>query len=310
MDDYKTATSEDKGMTFWNPNPNGAADSHANFVGSGTLNVSEKVILAIAPSTDWNNDCILQRTEAKKVNGETLKRMTQTLKSAAGDDDEAVVRRRASTKITVKNNTAFRATMLMNTIFVVCSLAGISFASEDIIGEATHLGMSFLQQARVSGATIRQCSCREMDICIKQFKQHATICTDTCWQHIGKLASHPAQLRSCFKKQQPLLESFVACIGANARACVNSENGPQIPKQDIRQLIHIGEQGFETSKKTFMSNSALQPYMRIVSAGIDFGNCFKDCYVKMHEEGFCFDKQGELQNFCPLLKAMTRKIHV
>uniref|UniRef100_A0A915AJ78 Protein Wnt n=1 Tax=Parascaris univalens TaxID=6257 RepID=A0A915AJ78_PARUN len=52
---------------------------------------------------------------------------------------------------------------------------------------ATHVGMSILQLARVSGATIRQCSCREMDICIKQFKQHAAICTDTCWQHIGKV---------------------------------------------------------------------------------------------------------------------------
>ncbi|KHN83339.1 hypothetical protein Tcan_05385 [Toxocara canis] len=239
--------------------------------------------------------------------------------------------------------------MLVGTTLIVCSVACAAVAAQDVIGDATHAGMAMLNRATIGGATIRQCSCREQDICISQLKKNSAACIDSCWQNIGRLTPRPADLLACFKRQQPLLESFVSCIGANAHSCVNTENGPQIPKRDIRKLIHLGEESVESQKRELANNAAFQPYMRLINAALDFGNCFKSCYLQQHERGFCFDKFGcqpllqesqakkmlkkcaktinwkrgagdlcecsmhagldELKNFCPLVKAMTRKIH-
>ncbi|VDK44691.1 unnamed protein product [Anisakis simplex] len=240
---------------------------------------------------------------------------------------------------------------MLSVILFVCIIScGTILASKDLLSHATQVGMELLEKSRIEGVTIRECSCHEQEVCVNQFKENAHVCIDSCWSIVGKLTAHPDQLLDCFKKQQPLIDSFLKCIGASTHSCVQTENGPQIPKQDIRKLIVAGEQDFETSKKSFIHNPALQPYMRIVNGALDFANCFKDCYVKMHEKGFCFDKQGcqpllqglqakkllkkcakrinwkagagelcecslhaglkELKNFCPLLRAMTRKIQV
>ncbi|VDM36981.1 unnamed protein product [Toxocara canis] len=208
--------------------------------------------------------------------------------------------------------------MLVGTTLIVCSVACAAVAAQDVIGDfrrassyqhpsvneklcknkikrlfqATHAGMAMLNRATIGGATIRQCSCREQDICISQLKKNSAACIDSCWQNIGRLTPRPADLLACFKRQQPLLESFVSCIGANAHSCVNTENGPQIPKRDIRKLIHLGEESVESQKRELANNAAFQPYMRLINAALDFGNCFKSCYLQQHERGFCFDKFG------------------
>ncbi|VDM40007.1 unnamed protein product [Toxocara canis] len=168
-------------------------------------------------------------------------------------------------------------------------------AAEDILGDLSKTGMKLLSDSIVDGQTVRQCSCKEQDVCFAEVKTQVTRCIDSCWYRIDKLTPRPNDLRACFNDQAPFVETFLGCIGSNIHSngqfrCYPSEDGPQIPKQDFGRLLNLGEGNIETSRAKIMRHSAIQPIRRVVETALEFGACVKACFIKENECGSCFER--------------------
>jgi hypothetical protein len=60
-----------------------------------------------------------------------------------------------------------------------------------LIDQMAAHGQSILSQSAISGATIRQCSCREQSICVKEMKAQGIACVDRCWSRFEQVVDDP-----------------------------------------------------------------------------------------------------------------------
>lgn len=187
-------------------------------------------------------------------------------------------------------------------------------------------------------------------MCISELKSQAHQCMDKCWYRMGAVTQNPAALKQCVNDQTPLIDQFINCLDKNLHSCWPNANGPDIQKQDILKIVRLGEEKIESSKDAILSSPAIQPIQKLVHTALDFGMCVKDCFLQRNSAGFCFDRYGcqpllredrarkslkkcirtvdwkskagefcdcslhagvsELGNYCPMLRAMAKKIKV
>ncbi|KHN88724.1 hypothetical protein Tcan_11571 [Toxocara canis] len=61
-------------------------------------------------------------------------------------------------------------------LLFVCVMTHTANAAEDILGDLSKTGMKLLSDSIVDGQTVRQCSCKEQDVCFAEVKTQVTRC--------------------------------------------------------------------------------------------------------------------------------------
>lgn len=167
----------------------------------------------------------------------------------------------------------------------------IHTSQTDFLSVLSQEGAKLLEQTMVENSTIRECSCEEQNACVEELKMKAQKCADECWHADAiKITSKPEDLRQCFVKQKPTANRFIGCVQKNIHSCVNTENGPRIPKQNIKKIIDLAEKKFELSKNKILNNPAVQSIRQVLDAAMEYGECIKDCFKKQMHNGDCFEK--------------------
>ncbi|CAB3406837.1 unnamed protein product [Caenorhabditis bovis] len=177
--------------------------------------------------------------------------------------------------------------LIYSTIFAIGAVAA---ANRDPVDTVANQGFDILQQAKLTGQSVRQCSCREQRICVEEMKAQAKECTVPCFQMFSTITSRPNDLKQCFDEKNNILEDFLTCFENRVEACVQTEQGPMIPKTDIRSIFRISERSIVT--QTANIKTMIAPIKHILDATGDFALCVKDCFLLRNQNGFCFDRQG------------------
>ncbi|CAE54887.1 DUF19 domain-containing protein [Caenorhabditis elegans] len=169
----------------------------------------------------------------------------------------------------------------------------------DPIDSISTQGADILNRAKLTGQTVRQCSCSEQRVCVEEMKLQAKDCTVPCFQKFSSITSRPNDLKKCFDEKDNILEDFLTCFENRVEACVNDQHGPQIQKTDIRGIFKVTEKSIATQTNTFQT--MIKPIKHILDATGDFALCVKDCFLEKNKSGFCFDRKG-----CQPLVAETK----
>ncbi|VDO67746.1 unnamed protein product [Heligmosomoides polygyrus] len=151
-------------------------------------------------------------------------------------------------------------------------------------------GVDILLQSRISGQTVRQCSCAEQRECAEEMKMQAKECAGPCFATFGTITNRPQDLRKCFDEKEDLLQGFLTCFEQKLEGCVPDSNGPQIPKTNIIKLFAIGENRLVNQSAAVQS--IIAPIKHIVGAAGNFAKCIKDCFIAKNANGFCFDQKN------------------
>uniref|UniRef100_A0A0N5ASA2 Chondroitin proteoglycan 4 domain-containing protein n=1 Tax=Syphacia muris TaxID=451379 RepID=A0A0N5ASA2_9BILA len=228
-----------------------------------------------------------------------------------------------------------------------CIIRFVCTAETDaFLSDISRAGERIFEESKVFGVTVRQCSCDEQTRCIEQIRSQARSCLDPCWNRLQSVTPNPAALRQCVTNQGPMVTHFLRCINKSLHSCWPDRNGPQVPKQDFLKLVRLSEEKLESSKVIILRNPALKSIEKLITAGISFGRCVKDCMSQMNARGSCFDQAqcqpsisqntarktlrkcmksidwkktasefcdcawhagiSELKSYCPVLRAMAR----
>ncbi|VDM45806.1 unnamed protein product [Toxocara canis] len=154
----------------------------------------------------------------------------------------------------------------------------------------TEGGSEILRKA-LDGTQIRQCSCEEQDICVKEIESDILKCAKSCFRNVEKLTTQTEQLRECFGARIYLAENFLKCFINNIEGCVKDKNGPMIPRTNIHELIRLGKQKLQAHVERFVKTLS-KPFDQMLIVAAEIGECTKECMVKKNKDGFCFDKIG------------------
>ncbi|ULT96172.1 hypothetical protein L5515_011756 [Caenorhabditis briggsae] len=184
------------------------------------------------------------------------------------------------------------------TYLALLAVANASTAS-DPIDSISSQGADILNRAKLTGQTVRQCSCTEQRVCVEEMKIQAKDCTVPCFQKFSSITSRPNDLKKCFDEKDNILEDFLTCFENRVEACVADQHGPQIQKTDIRGIFKVTEKSIATQTNTFQT--MIKPIKHILDATGDFALCVKDCFLEKNKSGFCFDRKG-----CQPLVAETK----
>ncbi|CAI5448224.1 unnamed protein product [Caenorhabditis angaria] len=177
----------------------------------------------------------------------------------------------------------------MKFLIILTVLVNFGYASNPIDTVADQ-GADILNRAKISGQTVRQCSCGEQRVCVEEMKKQAKDCTVPCFQKFSKITQRPSDLKKCFDEKDNILDDFLTCFENRVEACVSHSNGQQIQKTDIRSIFKISEKSIVTQTATIQTMIA--PIKHILDATGDFALCVKDCFLEKNSNGFCFDRQG------------------
>uniref|UniRef100_A0AC34QTL5 Uncharacterized protein n=1 Tax=Panagrolaimus sp. JU765 TaxID=591449 RepID=A0AC34QTL5_9BILA len=158
------------------------------------------------------------------------------------------------------------------------------------IDQISRQGSQLLLESR-NGKSIRQCSCGEQDICVKEIQAQIDECFDTCWNNVEKVAHDPKALKHCFKQKQYIIDNLVTCVEDNLETCVSTKNGKEIPYTDISKFLTKGEKKLQTQVRNFMLTIGESAKV-ILETALKVGTCMKECFLRKNSEGFCFDRVG------------------
>lgn len=75
-------------------------------------------------------------------------------------------------------------------------------------------------------------------------------------------------------------------------SCVQSKDGPKIPKHDLLKMFSYAENKVISQRESLLHNAAVKPIKDVIETALDFGGCVKDCFVNKNQNGFCFDRKG------------------
>ncbi|WKX95350.1 hypothetical protein Q1695_012084 [Nippostrongylus brasiliensis] len=142
------------------------------------------------------------------------------------------------------------------------------------------------------GTTTRQCSCLEDGECIKVMQQQGVHCANSCWRIFSQITNHPEMLFTCIATKAPVISNFIRCISENLQSCVDTMQGPQIPKVDLKMMFTVGEQRVVAARAEAIRNLAFESLRQIGDVVMKFGSCVKTCFVEeQNADGFCYDKK-------------------
>ncbi|XGW11403.1 hypothetical protein V3C99_012701 [Haemonchus contortus] len=170
-------------------------------------------------------------------------------------------------------------------ILLVAEAHGASHSFDKIVEAA----MDVLKEAKL-GQTVRECSCDEDAECVKKMEGQVVECADGCWTVFSQITSNPQSLHTCITTKMPVIGNFIKCISNNLDSCVNTREGPQIPKVDLRRMFNVGEQRIISARAEMISNASLSGLRPIAESAMKFGGCVKKCFVdEKNSGGFCYE---------------------
>ncbi|VDL82544.1 unnamed protein product [Nippostrongylus brasiliensis] len=77
-----------------------------------------------------------------------------------------------------------------------------------------------------------------------------------------------------------------------SNSCVDTMQGPQIPKVDLKMMFTVGEQRVVAARAEAIRNLAFESLRQIGDVVMKFGSCVKTCFVEeQNADGFCYDKK-------------------
>ncbi|CAD5224533.1 unnamed protein product [Bursaphelenchus xylophilus] len=171
------------------------------------------------------------------------------------------------------------------TIFLVVAVQA------DVFDQLTQETRKIINESLIPGAEIRQCTCEEQSECVKEMKDQAMGCVDTCWSKFNAISKKPDELRKCFSDKDDMLATLLDCFEHNADSCLAKHEDKKIQPVDIDKMFTLGvERINKTSSK--MTKTLSNSIKKIVDTIGEFGLCVKDCFIaKNKPDGFCFDKK-------------------
>ncbi|KAF7640523.1 hypothetical protein Mgra_00000346 [Meloidogyne graminicola] len=107
---------------------------------------------------------------------------------------------------------------------------------------------------------IRQCSCVEESICILSMKRQINDCFDVCWaddKQIKEISASPEHLKTCFAKNEVLLDKFISCLKETHQTCTDSKPAPMIPRVNLEKLLGTGEKRLKSQAQSFLRKMSL-----------------------------------------------------
>ncbi|CAI4222034.1 unnamed protein product [Auanema sp. JU1783] len=161
---------------------------------------------------------------------------------------------------------------------------------KDPIDQVAKQGAEIISSSRLTGQTVRQCSCHEQRECVEDMKKQAKECVPACFQRFSTITDRPDDLRKCFEQKDDIVQNFMTCIEDKVEGCVDHDHGNQIDKTDISALFTIGEKKLTHHSATM--DAIIAPIRNVIDAAGEFALCVKDCFLKKNENGFCFDRKN------------------
>ncbi|KAF7639450.1 hypothetical protein Mgra_00001125 [Meloidogyne graminicola] len=122
------------------------------------------------------------------------------------------------------------------------------YSYEDVIDKWTREGTALIEEAKIVGGEIRQCTCAEQRACIIEMQDQAMSCVDTCWNMFSKITGHPEKLRKCFTRADAIIERFITCFENNVESCLPTYKDKKIPKVNITELFRLGVEKIEKTQ--------------------------------------------------------------
>uniref|UniRef100_A0A1I7XJU8 CPG4 domain-containing protein n=1 Tax=Heterorhabditis bacteriophora TaxID=37862 RepID=A0A1I7XJU8_HETBA len=175
-------------------------------------------------------------------------------------------------------------------LVLILSLPILALTATDPIDQVANQGVDIFLRSRISGQTVRQCSCTEQRECVEEMKAQAKECTVPCFARFDKITDRPNDLKKCFDDKDDILQGFLNCFEQRVDGCVTDENGPQISKTNIAALFAIGEK--RIVHQTATMQAIIAPIKNIIDAAGEFAVCVKDCFINKNINGYCFDKKN------------------
>lgn len=106
-----------------------------------------------------------------------------------------------------------------------------------------------------------------------------------------QITQNTNNLKQCIDSKEIVFNNFVKCVQTNLHACVQTKNGPKIPKHDFQKMFEYAVSKVSTQRDSLLKNAAVKPIHDVVETALDFGGCVKDCFMAKQKNGFCFDKK-------------------
>nr|CAD2189416.1 unnamed protein product [Meloidogyne enterolobii] len=176
-------------------------------------------------------------------------------------------------------------------VFFLFLIIYVQHSSEDVIDQWTRQGTALIEEAKIVGGQIRQCTCAEQRACIVEMQEQAMGCIDTCWNMFSKITVHPDKLRVCFGRADAIIENFIKCFEDNVDSCLPNFEDKKIPKVNITELFRLGVEKIEKTQKQLTKSLTDGPIRKIINTASEFGVCVKDCFLAKNPNKFCFDKK-------------------
>uniref|UniRef100_A0A914WYE6 Uncharacterized protein n=1 Tax=Plectus sambesii TaxID=2011161 RepID=A0A914WYE6_9BILA len=137
---------------------------------------------------------------------------------------------------------------------------------------------------------VRQCSCHEQSLCVKDLEKMGERCLDKCWSHTRAITSRPNELRQCFRGKTRMVKDFEKCAQKNMKSCVQSRHGPKIPKQSISGIMRAAERKVHSMTQKALSSGFGGNMNRLISSTQSLGDCVKNCIIAKTADGVCLRK--------------------
>ncbi|CAJ0581237.1 unnamed protein product, partial [Mesorhabditis spiculigera] len=162
-------------------------------------------------------------------------------------------------------------------------VAAVEAKKSALVDKGVNIMLQAVGASRTAGM-IRQCSCQEMQRCIAQDVQTMNRCSAQCYGAFGKVTPTPQALKSCL--DQGTTNQVVSCVTSQLFTCGKTGQTRRYNYQRFYSTVALQVQ---TQKNALTSSSALKMVKPVASAGIDFGVCSLNCFVRSSPDR-CFDQ--------------------
>ncbi|CAD5219730.1 unnamed protein product [Bursaphelenchus okinawaensis] len=191
---------------------------------------------------------------------------------------------------------------------VLFALLVLAVISSDVFDQFGPIMQRIIDQSKVEGATIRECTCEEQNDCLIELKGHGLTCAEGCWDKLKGKFSKPDEVKKCLMDKDVEAAMFFDCFEEKADTCVKTRGKEQVPKHDIEKMLDLFVAHFK-SKANKVANSLSTPIQQLVGVSEEFGTCVKSCIQdKNKAQGFCFDqKKCQLKLDIPDIKSSLKK---
>uniref|UniRef100_A0A914VYS5 Uncharacterized protein n=1 Tax=Plectus sambesii TaxID=2011161 RepID=A0A914VYS5_9BILA len=138
--------------------------------------------------------------------------------------------------------------------------------------------------------SVRQCSCKEQENCIKDVEALGQGCVDQCWSITEELTKKSKQLRKCFQGKEGEIEESVQCFQKEMKGCAPNAKGPTIPAQSMDGIMAAAENQIRATIKRTLDSGIAGDMKKVIAVTEKFSTCAKKCLIAKTADGVCMKK--------------------